>query len=148
MTAKPVKYLGLWAALDKYPPYYVRLMAKRADTHAKDPLLAFSDAEIAIASGLTLTRVREISRLSDWQSVTVAELNTFTAACNFDPTIYEDRRRVQAYEYACKKRHSAPFQYLKRHPKWESEFLPLVKLLMFRLGFCGASPTQLSPVKR
>lgn len=130
------KEITFWEALRKFPPYYVRILAKRS---AEEGNLAISDAELAIASGIPISRVREIARLDEWDSVTVGEVLAFTAACCFDPTKFSDRNRVIQYEYVCKKRGNTPFRYLRRHPKWESEFLPLIKMLKAKLATNGAS---------
>ncbi len=133
-------YITFWKAFREYPPYYVRLLAK---SQGNGPHEARSDAEIAIASGLPINRVREISRMEQWDTVTYAELLAFTAACSFDPTSSDDRRREKEYSYVCKKRGSMPFQYLRKHPKWHSEFLPLVKLLAARMT---ATAPAMAPV--
>lgn len=118
--------LDCWSALEKFPPYYVRMLAKhKAAT-------ALSDAEIAISSGIPLNRIREIKLMSNWLTLTVAEVLAFTTACNFDPTSGSDRRRIDDYEAKCKKRKKVPFQYLRKSPKWESEILPLLKMLQSR----------------
>lgn len=124
-----------WEVLRDYPPYYVRLLAKRTQDEGD---AAISDAELAIAAGIPLIRIREISRLKDWNSVTIGEVLAFTAAANFDPTNFADRKRVTDYTYQIKRRGSTPFKYLRKHPKWESEFLPLIKMLGAELGIAGA----------
>lgn len=126
-SAKPLT--NAWDAFAQFPPYYVRLLAKEPG-HGKHT--ARSDAEIAIAAGITLNRVREISRLSTWDTVLFGEVLAFTLACNFDPTNFKHRNRVKKYHDVCQRRGAAPFKYLRKHPKWDSEFLPLVKLLTVR----------------
>lgn len=125
------KPLGFWEVLAEFPPYYVRILAKTPKP-GRGTDLAISDAEIAIGSGLDINRVREISRMMGWHAVTLLEFGAFTKACNFDPTSAADRRRCNQYEYICTRRKVIPFAYLRSSPKWESEFLPLVKMLKYR----------------
>ena len=125
------KETTFWEALSEYPPYFVRLLAKRSREEGN---LAISDAELAIASAIPLTRVREISKLESWDTVMICEMTAFTAACNFDPMNFKDRNRAKQYLYVCKKRKSTPFYYLRKDKKWPTEFLPLIKMLASRLG--------------
>ncbi len=123
-----VKRMNHWEAWLAFPPYYVRLLAKRGARG-----IALSDAEIAISSGIDINRVREIKCLTAWDTVTHREMLGFTMACNFDPTNQKHRARAKCYEQACKTRNSLPFQYLRIHPKFESEFLPLIRILKEQL---------------
>lgn len=123
---KGEKEKTFWEALREFPPYYVRLLAKRP---AGDGNSAISDAELAIAAGIPLNRIREIAKMHTWDDVKVGELLAITAAANFDPTDFSDRKRATDYLYQIKRRGNEPFRYLRVHPKWESEFLPLIKFL-------------------
>lgn len=118
--------MTFWAAMQAFPPYYVRMLAKTGHS------TALSDADIAIASGIEINRVREIKCLSSWDDVTFGEILRFTTACNFDPTRQKDRARAHNYERVCQKRNAMPFQYLRKSPKWESELLPVLRLLQQR----------------
>jgi len=118
---------SFWSCLQEFPPYYVRLLAKNG------PMTALSDAEIAIASGIDINRVRAINMMTDWQQVTIGEMMRYTLACNFDPTRSADRTRAHDYEYRCSKRNTTPFTYLKNSPKWESEILPVLMILQRKL---------------
>lgn len=122
---------SLWRALEEFPPYYVRILAKRPGSGRRD--LAITDTDIAITSGIPLARIREISRSLNWHDCTVGEVLAFTTACNFDPANADDRQKVRQYEYVCKKRGKRPFQWLKLSPKYESELLPLLRLLKAQL---------------
>lgn len=122
--------LTLWRVLEDFPPYYVRLLAKRPGSGLQD--MALTDSDIAILSDIPISRVRAISTSLDWRGITIGEILAFTAACNFDPANCKDRARVKRYEYACKKRNARPFQWLKMSPKYESELLPLLRMLMGR----------------
>lgn len=115
-----------WVYLREYPPIYVRLLAKHPGSGVSAHL-AITDEEIAIASGMTIDRVREISRMNSWDPIPWGEIRRFTLACKFDPTNPVDRRRAAAYEIACKTRNKTPFQYLRNSPKFESQFLPLLQ---------------------
>ncbi|MBU2072772.1 MAG: hypothetical protein KKA68_21265 [Gammaproteobacteria bacterium] len=114
-------HLTFWDAIERFPPYYVRMLAK-------ERLRALSDAEVAIGSAMSIDRVREIKTMTDWNLVKIGEFLAFCSGCNFDPTSATDRHRVYEYERICKKRSTMPFLYLRKHPKWETEFLPLLKI--------------------
>lgn len=131
---------GHWRVFEDFPPYYVRLLAKRVGA-GRDKNLAIDDEELAIRSGIPLDRLREIYRAEAWDGVTHSEMLNFTVACNFDPTNPRDRQRIRQYEYICLKRKVRPFQYLRNSPKWESVFLPLIQLLASR----RKSSSQSSP---
>ena len=119
----------LWPHLEKFPPLKVRLLAHRPMRESTRTCLALTDAEIAIASGMTLDRVRQISRMMDWSQVRVTEMQAFFTACRFDPTIGAHRNRISDYESKCLKRNARPFQWLHRSPVYAEEFLPLIKKL-------------------
>ena len=119
----------LWPHLEKYTPLMVRLLAHRPVRESTRTCMALTDAEVAIKSGLTIDRVRQISRMMDWTNVKVGEMRSFFTACGFDPTIGSHRGRVSDYESKCLKRQSRPFQWLHRSPVYEEEFLPLIKKL-------------------
>jgi hypothetical protein len=123
--SKPIA--TLWRVLEEFPPYYVRILAKRPGSGLRD--LGLTDADIAISSNIPISRVREINRMHNWHAVTLGELLAYTLACNFDPANPKDRCRVKQYEYLAKKRGYVPFQYLKKSPKYESEILPILHLL-------------------
>lgn len=123
MTSHP----PAWEGLTEFPPYYVRILARSA------PRQGMSDAEIAIASGLDINRIREIKFMESYGEMQLKEITAYFAACDFNPTELADRERIRKYEYQCNKRQSVPFHYLRKHPKWESEILPVVKLLKSRL---------------
>ena len=110
-----------WEAMDRFPPYYVRLLAKNG------PCVAMTDAEIAIGSGIDLSRVREIKFMQTWSALGYGEMRAYLAACRFDPTDAKCRKRVVTYEFICTMRNSAPGAYLRRSPKWESELLPVIQ---------------------
>lgn len=132
MAAGPRKPRSFWEILEAYPPYYYRLWAKRS------PRVALTDAEIAIASGIDLNRVRAIFRMENWHAVAVGELLSLMAACNFDLLDRRQRHRAAHYDYICKKRNVTPFQWLRESPKWESEFLPLIRQMQSRVKSAAA----------
>lgn len=110
-------------ALSRFPPYYVRLLAKNGGK-------ALSDAEIAITAGIPINRVREIKFMQNWDHITFQEFDRFVSACNFDPTNPIDRERHYYYERQCTRANLTPFRYARKHPKWESEMLPMLKMLV------------------
>ena len=119
----------LWPHIEKYSPLMVRLLAHRPVRESTRVCMALTDTEVAIAAGLTLDRIRQISRMMDWSQVKVGEMRAFFTACGFDPTIGAHRGRVSDYESKCLKRNSRPFQWLHRSPVYTEEFLPLIKKL-------------------
>jgi hypothetical protein len=121
-----------WQAWDAFPPYLVRLLAKSGS------FVAMTDAEIAIGSGIDLVRVREINFKTAWRGVDTWEQRAYVAACRFDPTNPKDRRRVINYEFICTMRNAKPGAYLRRSPKWESELLPIIKMIQSRVKSAAA----------
>lgn len=112
--------------LEAFPPIKCRLLAHNGNNHTPR---ALTHAEIAIAGGFTLQRVMELSRMPDWENVTFGEMRRFCAACNFSPFSARDRRRLADNESKCLQRQSRPFQWLTRSPAYQTEFLPLIRLL-------------------
>jgi hypothetical protein len=115
-----------WKILHAHPPALVRLCARRP-VKGKT-IRAVSIQEIAITSGLPLERVREISQSVNWDNITIPEAERFIAGCNFDPLSSNDRNRQSAYNRSCQNR-KPQFKFLKASPWWETEFLPLIRLL-------------------
>ena len=139
-----VKNRTPWEFLEAYPPPYCRLLAKRPGGGTCD--MAITDAELAITSGIPMQRIHEISRLDSWDGVPAGEMKRFFAACNFDPTNSAHRLRVNQYNSVCTKRKTVPFRYLRRSPKWETEFLPLYLMVLKIMQSRGGSskPTAAS----
>lgn len=104
--------------ISEFPPILVRLLAKQRGAAGE----ALSDQEIAIGSGISLSRVQAISRMESWDSITVGELRSFLKACHFNPLESADRNRLNAY-----RRKGPKFIYLKRSPHWNDTFLPLIR---------------------
>lgn len=117
-----------WESIDAFPPPYCRLLAKKPGGGTAD--MAVTDAELAIRSGIPITRISEISRSDSWAGIPVGEMRQFFEACNFDPTNALHRARVHQYNSVCTKRQTVPFHYLRQSPKWETEFLPLYLMVM------------------
>lgn len=120
---------ALWGHLENFPPLKVRLLAHRPMRTSSRTCLALTDAEIAIAAGMTIDRVRQIARMTDWSQVKVVEMRAFFEACGFDPTVGAHRNRISDYESKCLKRKSRPFQWLHHSPVYAEELLPLIKKL-------------------
>lgn len=116
-----------WEYFEAYPPPYCRMLAKKPGSGLCD--MAVTDAELAIRANIPISRIREISQLESWADVPMDEMRRFFDACNFDPTNASHRQRIRTYEYKCKTRKCAPFNYLRKSPKWETEFLPLLLLV-------------------
>lgn len=118
-----------WKILSNHPPCLVRLLARRKLTATSKQVRALSAQEVAIASGLTMARIQEISPMTSWDQVTVAEAERFVLGCGFDPLSASDRNRKTAYQRSCKSSSRAQFSYLRKSPQWKSEFVPLISRL-------------------
>lgn len=68
------KLNALSVHMDKIPPNLCRVLARNGR-------LAMTNQEISDASGLTLKRVGEISRLTTWAKVDVGQASAFASAC-------------------------------------------------------------------
>lgn len=118
-----------WKILNSHPPCLIRLLARRKLTRTGKQVRAISAAEVAIASGLSLDRVLEISPLISWETVTVAEAERFVLGCGFDPLSSYDRNRKSAYQRSCQTSSRQQFSYLRKSPHWKTEFVPLISRL-------------------
>ena len=117
--------MNFWKAFADNPPILVRLLARQRTKGSA--IAAISMEEIAIASGLPLVRVQEISGMLDWSAVTLFEAQRFCAGCLFDPTNPQDRNRKRSYTASCRKNPTRQwFSYLRRSPLFKSEFEPLI----------------------
>lgn len=63
--------------LNKLPPNLVRVLARVGSR-------SLSNKDISLKSGLTVKRVGQISRMRSWVTCTVAEADSFSAACGVD----------------------------------------------------------------
>jgi hypothetical protein len=118
-----------WQHLRDNPPLFAFLMARRKVSGKC--VQALSLQEIAIASGLTLFRVSEISWMLNWDDVKVTEAERYLAGCNFDPLNATDRNRKNAY-ISGKDRRTNPgsmFTYLKKSPLWLTHYKPRIERL-------------------
>lgn len=111
-----------WKILRKFPPVLVRLLAKKAV--ATKHVRAVSDEEIAIMAGLSLDKVRHISKQIKWDSVPIGDAEQFCIGCGFDPFNCYDRNRAMAYN-----RTQPSYTYLKVSPYWSTTFKPLIAIL-------------------
>tara|TARA_R110000824_G_scaffold75947_11_gene192617 strand:+ start:6197 stop:6577 length:381 start_codon:yes stop_codon:yes gene_type:complete len=111
----------MWKNLKKFPPSLVRLLARRQVGSSKRAIQALTNQEIAVASGMPVKRVIEISMALAWDDISIKEAEGFCEACNFNPFASADRNRASAYLRA-----GAAFTYLKKHPHWETFFKPLI----------------------
>ena len=111
-----------WRILEKFPPVLVRLLAKKAV--ATKHVRAVSDEEIAIRAGLTLDKVRHISKQTSWDKIPIGDAEKFCTGCGFDPFNCYDRNRAMAYN-----RTQPSYTYLKVSPYWMTTFKPLIAIL-------------------
>lgn len=107
--------------MGKYPPRLVRLMARRKIGFKR--VVALSNEELAIRSGLPPGDIKRISQELSWDKVTFGEAKRFIEACSFDPTSSADRNRVSAY---IRQDGGPRFRYLRESPLWDSYFKPLM----------------------
>lgn len=117
---------SFWQLFADFPPALVRLLARK---RAGKNVAAITAEEIAIVSGLPLDRVLEISGQTTWDGVSLPEAERFFLGCKFDPTSSQDRNRQRAYELKCKTTNRPRFLWLKNSPRFESEYLPLIRRL-------------------
>tara|TARA_Y100000004_G_scaffold74375_1_gene83539 strand:- start:277 stop:639 length:363 start_codon:yes stop_codon:yes gene_type:complete len=111
----------MWKNLKKFSPSLVRLLARRSVDNSKSKVEAISNQEIAVLAQMPVDRVIEISMTSEWDNITVGEVQSFCKACCFDPFNSADRNRASAYLKS-----GATFAYLKKHPHWNTFFKPLI----------------------
>lgn len=119
------KSINFWNAFASNPPALIRLLARRRSGHT---VVAVMAEEVALTSGIPLSRVQEISKQTNWDGITIAEAERFCLGCGFDPTSSKDRNRKRAYEATCLKNRPR-FLWLLNSPKFESEFRPLIDAL-------------------
>lgn len=133
-----------WQSLRQFPPILVRLSA-RFVIGGKN-VRALSHREIAIASGIPLSRCNAIGEAFSWDDITIAEAEGFCAACNFDPTNAQHRERQRDYTRLCQTKYpTRPPHYLRNSPFWTTEFLPLIQRLKI---FSADSMKSPSPEKK
>jgi hypothetical protein len=134
--------INFWNAFASHPPALIRLLAR---TRRGKTVVAITAEEIAIISGLTLSRVTEISLQTNWADVSLAEVERFCLGCGFDPTSSQHRNREKAYAKTCQQPRPR-FLWIRRSPRFASEFLPLiVALKKSPLASLLTSPTSASP---
>ena len=121
-----------WGYFGLYPPVAVRLYARRKVACRR--VVALSDEEIAMSSGLSLSKIRELSRMITWDDITMSDARLFCIGCNFDPTNSEDRNRAESYQ-----RMGGTFAYLRRSPHWR-QFDNLITIFRNAISQDGASP--------
>ncbi len=109
---------------EQYPPGLVRLMARRKV--GTKQVVALTDEEIAVLSGLPLHTVQEIYWAKDWEHISFGHVRRFVAGCQFDPTLSADRNRASAY---LRQKGKPSYRYLKQSPLWDTVFRPLARNL-------------------
>lgn len=134
--------LNFWDAMHAFPPVMVRLAARRKGIGKN--VRALSHQEIAITSGIRLSRVIAISFSLSWTDVTVGEAEAFCRACRFDPTNPADRERQRAYIRTCQNKPNRLPHYLVSSPHWQEQFLPLVQHLKTQSAFSTDSKPSAS----
>lgn len=147
-VSRGLRALSFWAIWKEYPPIYIRLLARRkvgSGKHIKD----IPTEEIAIISGLPLARIEQIQQQLTRDGVSIPEMERYCLGCNFDPTNAADRTRLQAYLYACQKNPKRPtFLYLRKSPRWETVYRPLIRRLKSLRNSSKESTLLPSPGRR
>lgn len=113
---------NFWERLDVLPPFMVRLLAKKGNDIPL-PEQAMTDAEIAVAAGLTAAEVRLISFRTDWRGIELTHARAFLKACRCDPANRKDMIRIREY-LSC----SPKWKHLKYSPDFRTTFEPLINL--------------------
>lgn len=114
--------LTMQERLERFPPVVCRILARKR--RPAGGISALSDAEVSAGSGLSVTEVSKIARLSTWDHVPVLTLFAFVKGCGLDLDSRDCLRTQTAY---MKRLRSLP-KYLLRHPDWETTFKPLLQL--------------------
>ena len=123
---------NFWVLMAEHPPIMVRLLAK--EKTAGKCVSALSSREIAIRSGIPLTRLHEIERSAAWNDITFHEAQAFCLACGFDPCKTTDRNRLRAYQRQAQNHPTKMWwKYLLKSPLWKTEIKPLA-IVARRIG--------------
>jgi hypothetical protein len=117
------KPLTFTEKLDRFPPVAVRLLARRIapDGHT---VIALGDGEIAKASGLSISQVRTLSRLTNAGSIEIDIQQAFYRGCGANLDDRDWLRKNAAYMQSIK---STP-RYLLKSPHWTTTFEPLITI--------------------
>lgn len=107
--------LGLVAKLDRIPPCLCRLLARKC--HGQKSM---SHQDIADASGLPLSTVSDISRMTSWAKLAPYKIEAFSKACGVDILRL---RRVRE-----KLKRGTWWQHMSRNREQRKLFLRLFKL--------------------
>jgi hypothetical protein len=112
--------LTLHERLRRLPPVAIRLLARKP-TGKSSSSNDMSDEEIARRSGLPMADVKSLSWALSWDDVPVAKMLAFSKGCG----IQLDNRLEIRRAWVMLKRGSG--SYLRRSPRWESQYKELVK---------------------
>ena len=109
--------------MERFPPILVRLLARKR--HGR-PLTTI---EIAERGGLKPGQVDFISESHNWILIDLPTFRAFTKGCDIDLLDRANFRRIENYLAGVKvkgRRFPPTFRYLKRDPRWESYYKPLL----------------------
>lgn len=105
---------GIWLRIKRFPPVVVRLLARKTvPVGGGFTTFAMSDAEIAKASRLSISRVKSLSWCVSWDDISVSDMRAFTVACGVD---FADPIAMRKFTRYLKSKHR--FAYLKRDRDW------------------------------
>lgn len=85
-----------------------------------------TDAEIAIASGLTVDRVFLLQHMTDWSQVSLVEAERFLRGCGIDFCDPAKMTRIKCYIPRPGKKTPVTFKYLRISPEWTTKYKPLM----------------------
>jgi len=117
----------LWERLDKFPPLFLRLLAR----HPRGKPL--TTLEISKRSGLSALEVHAMSWHTDWRGIDIPTARAYMAGVGIDLTCRKDVRRIRMYIRSAPKDPRMRFPYLRKSPEWESFYLPLLVTLLKHL---------------
>jgi hypothetical protein len=103
---------SLWKKFDRFPPLVVRLLARKK---LRGRVVAMTDHDISVASGLSAAWVKYLSWSLTWDDVPVLIARDFMRGCGVD---FGDAEAMRNHTRYLKTK--GRFDYLKRSPDWPS----------------------------
>ena len=91
--------------LNRYPPRLIRLLARKQ--HGQLPMSA---ADIALRGGLSVTRVKQISKARSWERIQIRTAQAFISGCGVDPMAIGPHLRYWRRYGLRFMKHAAPMQ--------------------------------------
>lgn len=108
--------------INNFPPVLLRVFA-RTGSRGKN-VTSLSNREIAIISGLPVSKVEFLSTQKSWDNVLFSEMIAFFEGCRFNPFDPHDRNRL--FAYLATNSGNPQYQFVKRAPHYETELKPIL----------------------